>query len=217
MIRRAACMQIAVWVIIFLSLASATVSHAPSALSEWCFYIISWSAFAGVFTWIGAPALRSLQDPSKHPVVKRLAAEGNIASISEDVDRERRCFSSLRDGWGRTITDRYLVLSIGLKFDVYRLSDVLWAYARVLRTTQCGIPMGTDFYTIVKFADGEVTLRGTESEVLKYLQWIEALVPWAVFGYSSKLDALYRNHRTEFESVVQDRRRQIGEGLLCSS
>lgn len=216
MVRRTSCVQIAGWILVFCLAASATMD-APSFRTDWYYYAVFWLAFAGAFAWKGVPAVRSLQDPSTHPAARRLNAEENLALISQDIDRERRSPSAMRDGWGWTITNTYLVQSAGFMFDVYRLSDVLWAYIQVCRTSVSGIPAGTTYYAVFKFVDGEATMRGSQSEVLKFLQLAETRAPWAVFGHSRELEKLYQDRRLELQSIVVDRRCHFVEEQSCQS
>lgn len=96
----------------------------PFYLSDESFRLPGYFAIAGalIFAFLlvkyGLPAWRHFQDPSSHPVVRRVASWGDPIHLGVEVEREAR--SPRHKGGGWLVTDKYLVQSTFFTFDVLR-------------------------------------------------------------------------------------------------
>lgn len=106
-----------------------------------------WFIFLGLAAWKAVPIWRKLQNPSQHPVVKRVAQWGDPVQLSIEIEREFVSADVRRqDPW--TLTHHYLIKTSFFGFDVLRFWGLLWAYKRASKRSVNFIPIGTG-YSIV--------------------------------------------------------------------
>ena len=170
-----------------------------------------WSIAVGlaaliVIVLVSRTAWRRIRDPRSHPLVQRASTWGELAAVSAEIERE------LAQKWRRqgstSITDHYLVNEAFYSLQVLRLDDLLWAYKKVIKKSVNFIPAGKDFVAVVNCIGGTMEIKAKDPEVDEMLRYAASRAPWAVFGHTKDIEALFRKDAAAFAAIVMDRKRQ---------
>jgi hypothetical protein len=154
----------------------------------------------------GLPVWRYLQDPSSHPLARRLTSWGDPVGIALEAKREAG--SPRYKGGGWLVTDKYLIQWTLFSFDLLRLSDLLWAYKRVTRHSVNFIPTGKTYGAVFACYGGGAEVKGPETTVDSVLTFAAERAPWAVFGFSEELSKLFSQETQDFCAAVEQRRHE---------
>lgn len=149
------------------------------------------AVFLGLIYLFVRPPLRYANNIMQHPVLRRVAKWGDVASISLKVERALKDevrFSNM----GATLTDDYVVTQTYFRFNVLRMQDLVWAYKKVTKKRVNYMPAGTAFDAILNFRDGFVSVRGSEAFVDQVLTWAKRRAPAAVLGYSAERERMFQ-------------------------
>ena len=166
--------------------------------------------FGFLFVKHAVPAWRHLQDPSTHPVLKRVSSWADPIGIAVEAEREHRS-PRYKGGDGWLVTDQYLLRSTFFTFDVLRLSDLLWAYKRVTKHRVNFIPTGKTYEAVLACYGGSASVKGAEKTVDGLLLFAAQRTPWAVFGFSKELETLFAKKTRDFCAAVEQRKREWAE------
>jgi hypothetical protein len=183
----------------------------PFYLDDDSFRFEGYLAIAGLLVFgfllvrYGGPAWRHLQDPSSHPVVKRVVSWGDPVGIAAEARRESG--SPRHKGGGWLVTDKYLIQSTFFTFDLLRLSDLLWAYKRVTKHSVNFIPTGKTYEAVLACYGGQAAVKAREKNVDAVLAFAAERAPWAVFGFSKELETLFNKNNRDFCAAVEQRKR----------
>lgn len=199
MVRARCVRRIVAWVLAIVAIVVLAI-HLPVY-----FAIAGVLIFAFLLAKYGLPAWRYFQDPSLHPVVRRIASWGDPIHIAVEVERETR--SSRHKGGGWLVTDKYIVQSTFFTFDVLRFLDLLWAYKRVTRHSVNFIPAGKTYDAVLVCYGGTAEVKGREKMVGGILAFAVERAPWAFFGFSKELEKLFNKNTHDFCVTVEQRRR----------
>jgi hypothetical protein len=161
---------------------------------------------AAMAAW-GSRAWRRLKDPSSHPVLAQVAAWGDLAALSAEIESEAaRPWRSVRSF---KIGDRYVVKVSFYGLSVLRLSDLLWAYKKVVRKRVNFIPVGKDYHAVLCCVGGSAEVLAKDAVVDEILQHAAARAPWAIFGHTQEIANAFRKDTAGFVAAVAERRRQF--------
>lgn len=170
------------------------------------FWALLVEAIFGFFAWRSLMRLTGRKD---HPAVARAKAWGDIVSTSAILELELqsgvRCKSK---GW--TLTENYAVQRTLLRFNLFRMENLLWAYKKATKRNFHGIPAGTAYSATLNFSDGSALIEGKQHKVDAVLEFAHVRAPWAVVGYSEELATLYKKSRNEFADEVLQRKKALG-------
>jgi hypothetical protein len=135
---------------------------------------------------VSLPKWKYLQNPLTIPVIKRVTAWGDIYSISADIEHEFRNPQLYGvNNW--TLTDKYLIKPSFFYFNVFRITDLLWAYKRVTKHSVNFIPTGKTFKAVLLCYGGTASIEGDENRADVILQFVAKRAPWAFLGYSPEI------------------------------
>ncbi|HEX7425414.1 MAG TPA: hypothetical protein VF311_16220 [Terriglobales bacterium] len=154
----------------------------------------------------GVPAWRQLQDPSSHPVVRRVASWGDPIGVALDAEREAASPRHKSRGW--LMTEKYLIQSSFFTFDLLRITDLVWAYKRVTRHSVNFIPTGKTYEGVFACYGRTAIVKGRQKTVDAMLAFAAERVQWAVFDFSNKLQRLFNKDNRGFCAAVEQRRRE---------
>jgi hypothetical protein len=161
------------------------------------------------------PAWRYARDVSSHPVVRRVAAWGD--PMGSAIEARREMASPRYKGGGWRVTEKYLIRSAPLAFDLLRLSDLLWAYKRVTKHSVNFIPTGKTYSGVLVCYGGAAEVTGREKDVDAMLAFAGERAPWAIFGYSDDLNALFKQKNPDFCAAVEQRKRDLARPTHAST
>ncbi len=163
--------------------------------------------FLALFVWQVVPAWRAWRDPEQHPLARRLAQWGDPMGLAveaeHDWDNPRL---KAKGGW--RLGDKYLLRSTFFTFNALRFRDVLWAYKKVTKHSVNFIPTGKTYEAIVQCAGGTALISGKEKKVHELLAFVQQRAPWAMYGFSHELSALFQKQPQDFARSVEQRREQ---------
>src|SRR6266850_2327955 len=162
---------------------------------------------AGLLLWKGVPAWRHWRDPSSHPLLARVGKWGDPLGVAVEAERDFET-PHLKGGNGCGVGDKYLIQSTFFGFDMLRLQDLLWGYKKITKHSVNFIPTGKTYEAIVACYGGTATIPGKEKKVHELLAFVQERAPWAMYGYSDELSALFNKRRQEFVSSVEQRRQE---------
>lgn len=152
------------------------------------------------------PVLRRLIDPTAHPAAKRAASWGTLDVIAPDVERELGSPRILtRTGW--TITDSFIIQTGPLAFDLFRFSDLLWAYGRSSVQRSILAPVWTSSCADLIGLGGSAFIKTDPGMVNAILDFAARRAPWAHFGYSSEIQSRILKDKERFCREVEERKR----------
>ena len=159
-----------------------------------------------VFFRTAIPAWRHLGDPWSHPLVKRIHGWGDpmlVATAEREAASPRH---KGRNGW--SLTEQFLVRSTFFRFDLLRLSDIVWAYKKVTQHRTNFVPTGKTYEAIVVCYGGAATITGKEATVDTILTYAAQRAPWAIFGFDKELDSRWRKDSSSVCAAVEKRRQE---------
>lgn len=162
--------------------------------------------FAAVW---GGMGLMRWQQPEKHPVAKKLQTLGEPDKVSRAVERDMAGAAKLKVG-DTTLTPRFAVKHPLLKLEVQALSELLWVYKKVIqKKLYYVIPAGKSYTLCLRFADGaSMDLAGKEAAVDGALAFLLEHAPWAVFGHSDEVAAVFKDKRKRPQLLAHVQQRQ---------
>jgi len=164
--------------------------------------------FVAVFLRFALPALRRLIDPASHPAAKRAASWGLLDIVGPDVERELRSPRVIiRGGW--TLTDSFVVQKDSFAFDLFRFSDLLWAYKRVSVQRINFIPVWTSCCADLIGRGGSAFIKTDQAMVNAILEFATRRAPWAYFGYSEQVRTRILKDKEGFCREVDERKRNM--------
>jgi len=156
--------------------------------------------------WYVTPVLLRLINPMTHPAAKRAASWGTLDVIAPDVERELGSPRIIiRNGW--TVTDNFIIRGGPLAFDLFRFSDLLWAYGRVSVQRFNFIPVWTSCCADLIGLGGSAFIKTDQGMVNAILDFAARRAPWAYFGYSSKIQARILKDKEGICREVAERKR----------
>jgi hypothetical protein len=167
---------------------------------------------AGVFLLLlffyARPALARFQDPEKHPVMQKIRKWGDPIGISAELEREAENPTARK--YGRSILgEKYVIQRSYYTIDAARFEDLVWAYKKIVKKRHNFIPVGTDYHAVMIFYGAAKEIQAKEKQVEEILQYASQRAPWAVIGFSDKLQELYKKQQADFCAAVEARRREL--------
>lgn len=153
------------------------------------------------------PAWKHLQDPASHPVIKRVQGWGDPVGLAVAAQREAGT-PRYKGGSGWSLTDQFLVQSTFFRFDVLRLSDLLWAYKKVTKHSVNFIPTGKTYDAVLICYGGAATVKSKEATTDEILGFAAQRAPWAIFGFSKELETHFNKNTSAFCTAVEQRRQE---------
>lgn len=153
----------------------------------------------GLFTFI-----QRNNDPSKHPILKRLARYGDPEIFISQVESE---LASSNTKIGKlNITENYLVNSAGIGFNAMPFDKVAWVYMMIVKGRYNTKTYQAHFKDVTGY---EIMIAAKEKEVNQMLQAVASRAPWAIAGYSEDIKKTWNKDRPAFLAEVENRRRNL--------
>ncbi len=163
--------------------------------------------YAGLFAFKFSNALRWFLKPSTHALVRRAETWGPFFDqTAEDVKHEASSPKFKTSGW--KITEKYLIQNAWFAFNVYRQSDVIWLYKKVIQQRVNGIPAGKRHQAIFKMTDGNAEIFGNEKKIDAILFFVGEHAPWAICGFSDALEKDFKKNRAQIISEIEKKKRE---------
>jgi hypothetical protein len=160
----------------------------------------------GLFLQCGLPTYRYLQDPSSHPVMRRLASWDKSIGIAVEIEREAESPRIRTGGW--MVTDNYLIQLTAFTFNLLRLTDLLWAYKHVTKHKVNFVPAGEAYVAVLMCDGGSAEIGGGEMQVDSVISFASQRAPWAFFGFSEEISNLFSQKPQKFYSFVKERKHE---------
>ena len=107
------------------------------------------------------------------------------------------------------MTDKYLIRSAPLAFDLLRLSDLLWAYKKVTKHSVNFIPTGKTYACVLACYGGTAEVTGREKDMDSLLSFAAERAPWAVLGFTDELSQVFRQKTADFCAAVEQRKHEL--------
>jgi hypothetical protein len=166
------------------------------------------SGFLILLFLFARPALARFQDPETHPVMQRVRKWGDPISISAEVEREAEN-PAPRKYSNCILGEKYVIDRSYYTVDICRFEDLIWAYKKIVKKRVNLIPAGTDYHAVMIFYGASKEIQVKEKNVEEILRFAAERAPWAVIGFSDKLDELFEKQQGDFCAAVEARRREL--------
>ena len=162
----------------------------------------------GLCLWGLARALRRINDPSAHPILRALSRFGPPDYVASQIDAEMLA-ANPKVG-GVHLTPNWLVHAAPASLNATRIDDVVWAYKQVTQHRTNGIPTGKTYAAQIWDRHGvRITVTGKEPAVTQALEAVAQRCPWVLAGYSPELEKTWKQNRAAVVDAVEQRRRQV--------
>lgn len=159
--------------------------------------------------WNFSKVLKRSAEPQLAPVWKQVSVYGNAEQLSSQIGSE---LLAPHDNYkGLRVTQSWLIRKRLFSTWVSPLNDIVWAYKKVTRHSVNLIPTGKTYAAIIVGRHRqrvEHNLRQKKVEAL--LLQLATSVPWAVYGFNTDLDNLWKKDPGSFIAAVDSRREQQG-------
>jgi hypothetical protein len=167
------------------------------------------TAIYGVFlVFFGRRALRYAKDISLHPVVRRVESWPDAIEVAMMSERELQSAVRFKRS-SLVITDNFVIFNGGLRFRLYPIRDLVWAYKKVTTNRVNFIPVSKTSTSVLVFYGGSVEFPGRQKKVEEVLTFSAERAPWAVLGYSEELAKAFKKNPAGMSAVVEERRSQL--------
>ncbi len=162
----------------------------------------------GLCLWGLARAIRRINDPSTHPILRSLSRFGPPDYVASQIDAEM--LAANPKAGGVQLTANWLVHATPASLKATRIDDVVWAYKQVTQHRTNGIPTGKTYTAQIWDRHGVcITVTGKELVVDQAIEAIAQRVPWVLAGYSPELEKTWKQNRAAVVDAVEQRRRQV--------
>lgn len=170
-----------------------------------------------IFLIFMRPLIRSIgycRNIASHPLVLKLSKWGNPSVIAQEIQTQMQSAQLKSRDW--TVTNDYLIRKTMFCLDIYRISELLWAYKRVTKHEVRAsiyfipilfVPAGNTHAVILRCYGGNIIIQGRKVFSENLLQYLATRVPWAAFGYSRELERNFSKRTKEFCAAVEQRKR----------
>jgi hypothetical protein len=181
---------------------------------DWATYLALGMA---VVVFIAAGALvisgsRILADAGAHPIWKTLSKEGVAQQLGGQLDAEMRSEGGGQEFGAGRLTSNWLVAATTYSTHAVRLTDVAWAYQRIVKHYQGFIPTGKSISVKVFARDGRsFEIPQKKDSGTRLLETLKLKTPWIAMGFTPALEKLWKTKRAEFISSVDQRKNALAK------
>src|SRR5262245_31922891 len=162
----------------------------------------------GLCLWGLAQAIRRINDPSTHPILRALGRFGPPDYVANQIDAEMQT-QNPKAGTVH-LTPNWLVNAASTSLSATRIDDVVWAYKQVTQHRTNGIPTGKTYAAQIWDRHGVcITVTGKEPVVNQTLEAVAQRSPWILAGFSPELEKTWKQNRAAVVEAVEQRRRQV--------
>jgi uncharacterized protein DUF6709 len=167
--------------------------------------------FLLLFAWQAIPAWRFWRNPEAHPVAQRIAKWGDPMAVAAEAEHEyENAIVRGKRGW--RLGNKFLARGSLFSFNLFRMQDVLWAHKKITKHSVNFIPTGKSYEAIVYCYGGTAMIGGSEKHVNEILGFVQQRAPWAIYGYSAELAAMFTKNQANFVRSVEQRRQEFLAG-----
>jgi hypothetical protein len=146
-------------------------------------------------------------DPSRHPIIRKLARYGDAHTIATQIDYEVNHEKSQTVD-GLRFTRSWFVRASSSSLDVMRLDDIVWVYKKVIQHRTNFIPTGKTYAALIWDRHGKhMEISGKQKKVDAILQGTLHLRPGC-----GRYDQQLQNIWSRPPAVHRRRRKRKGSG-----
>lgn len=151
--------------------------------------------------------------PESHPVMKALRRYGEPGNISIEIGQELRVEGDREKIGTTSVTSHWLIEMSWGKTSIVRLSDMLWAYQKVVTRRVNFIPTGKSYFVVVRDRAGQtVEIPVRKDQPALALQSLERRAPWALYGFDQQIKNLWSKNRAQLIALVEKRKAALNSG-----
>jgi hypothetical protein len=165
--------------------------------------------------WNFSKVLKRSAEPQQAPIWKQVSIYGNAEQLSSQIGSE---LLAPHDNYkGLRLTQSWLIRKRLFSTWVSPLNDMVWAYKKVTRHSVNFIPTGKSYAAIIVGGHRqriEHNLRQKNVDAL--LTQLATRVPWAVYGFNTDLDNLWKKDPGSFIAAVDARREKLGTSAAAA-
>jgi hypothetical protein len=142
-------------------------------------------------------------NPNQHPILKKLAAYGDVESVADSIDKE---LNSMPDELGKLkLTRNWVVYGNGGTFEAIPYRDLVWVYKMIQQNKSV-----KSYFAHICDRNGKlIAVPAKEEQVNTMLQAILSRAPWSFAGYSEDLKKAWDKDRQQLVVAVEQRKAQF--------
>ena len=141
-----------------------------------------------------------------HPIMKGLAAQGNMRELAAELNEELRSPDKKELG-GAIILRHFVVGRFPFTLDVIDMENIVWAYKLQTNHSINFIPTGTTVELVVNTKDGRThKFSGSNKQMDEALMAIGRNAPWIYCGFSEQLKNAWSKNFREMATAVKEAR-----------
>jgi uncharacterized protein DUF6709 len=143
-------------------------------------------------------------DPAESPIIQALQNRGGLMA-AQQIDSE---MSQSKSSVGKAIfTQSWVLVPYTFGMHVMHFDDVVWVYKKVIQRRVNFIPVGKSYAAVLHSTMGKtVEVMDKEAKVNELLTAITAKAPWAISGFTSEAEQLWKKNRDGMLQAVNARR-----------
>jgi hypothetical protein len=170
------------------------------------YVLMAFTAIAGVLGLTGSVlALLRMTDPSRHPLMKRLATLGDAPALAQDADNS---LTGAPKG-PLVVSERWLVHPTFFDAEITRIQDLTWVHATRKQKKSGNVVISETGSVILHDRGGErieVDYGKNLGAVAQLTDDLNRRAPWAVHGHSPELEEKWEKERESFIQWIDQRR-----------
>lgn len=166
---------------------------------------VMWAPFLGLSIWNLLKVRRRIEDPSSHPINKRLSKQGRKEEVVAQIEEELRAGTELIKGTPVKTSSSWIILPSAFDMVFGRFEDVGWAYLKKTTHFVYFLPVGVSYRGRIHFNDKTVMdFSGSEKGIMSLMEKIAEKAPWCMLGYDPDVSKDWSIKTDEMIRAVED-------------
>jgi len=167
----------------------------------------------GLALWNLRKVFMRREDYQLHPIAKRLSKYGMAREVAAAIEQEIRLAGNKLWIGTAMLTDSWLLSRLPFDLKIGRLEDAVWIYKKETTQSVNFIPVGKSHALMFNFADkNNIEVSGSGKEMDELLVAVAKKVPWAYFGYSAEVLALWNQNSEAMITAVKKGKSDFSKG-----
>ena len=146
-------------------------------------------------------------DPATSPIVTQLEHRGGVMACQQ-VDME---MAQTSGKVGKALLTRsWILVPHTFGMHLVNFDDVVWVYKKVTRHRVNFVPVGKTYTVVLCSTTGKsVEVLDSEAKVNELLMSVATKAPWAITGFTTEAETLWRKNRDAMIQAVNQRRSAV--------
>ncbi len=150
--------------------------------------------------------IRHSMDPQTHPIMRMLSAYGDPEATAMQLDSDMAMAGPKIAHV--LVGQNWLARPNSLGLKAMRIGDLAWMYKQEITHRRYGVVIGKSYYAVIHDRNGKsIRVGGRQPKVDELLAALHARAPFAITGYDSRIETIWRKNRQDLINEVDRRKR----------